>query len=158
MFTTPVWVCALLPASPVRELPAGLIHGSAVAYDNRAVLILGSPGSGKSALCAEIITRNGVLVADDQVLISKGTPPQVSPAQSLEGLIEMRGMGLIELPYQARAPLYLCVNLDAPPTARMPEKTTCSIAGQSVAYFNMKGVSHLASAIILYLRAIECPS
>ena len=72
------------------------------------MLLLGPAGAGKSDLLLRLIDRGFSLVADDQVLIDglMASPPAV-----LAGLLEVRGLGLLRLPYTAPAGLVLAVAL-----------------------------------------------
>lgn len=93
------------------------MHGSCAARDGKGVLLTGPPGSGKSDLLLRLLSRGFSLVADDRVDIS-GLRAQ-SPAR-LAGLLEVRGLGILRLPYLAQAELVLAVELTAHPP-RLPE-------------------------------------
>lgn len=92
------------------------VHGSCAARENAGVLLLGPPGSGKSDLVLRLLDRGFILVADDRVDITLG---KASPPPALAGLLEVRGLGLLRLPFLARAPLALAVDLASPPM-RLP--------------------------------------
>ena len=99
------------------------IHASCVARDGAGVLLLGPPGSGKSDLALRLISRGFLLVGDDQVTIQRDT---VRPAAALAGLLEVRGLGIVRMPFAAEAKLVLMVDLapgrsPAEMTSRMPE-------------------------------------
>jgi HPr kinase/phosphorylase len=85
------------------------MHGSCVSRDGDAVLVLGAPGAGKSDLVLRLVSRGFELVADDQVTIIDGIAS--GPAE-LAGLLEVRGLGIVRLPYRANARLVLVVELD----------------------------------------------
>jgi HPr kinase/phosphorylase len=87
----------------------GRLHGSCVSKDGNAVLVLGPPGSGKSDLALRLLSHGFDLVADDQVDVADGIAS--SPAE-IAGLLEVRGVGVVRLPYQIRAHLALIVELD----------------------------------------------
>ena len=92
------------------------LHGSCVARNDDAILLVGTPGSGKSDLALRLLARGFTLVADDQVDIADGMafcPP------ALAGLLEARGLGILRLPYYARARLALIVDLTTRPD-RLP--------------------------------------
>ncbi len=84
------------------------IHASCAARDGQGVLLLGPPGSGKSDLVLRLLDRGFQLVADDRVDIDHG---MASPPAALAGLLEVRGLGLLRLPYAAEARLALTVEL-----------------------------------------------
>lgn len=84
------------------------VHGSCVSRDGDGVLLIGPPGSGKSDLALRLLGRGFTLVADDRVDIEDGvaTPPAI-----LAGLLEVRGFGIVRLPYAAAARLALVAEL-----------------------------------------------
>jgi HPr kinase/phosphorylase len=71
-------------------------HGSCVARDGAGVLLLGPSGTGKSDLALRLLRQGFVLVADDQVDVIDGFAR--SPT-ALAGLLEVRGLGIVRLPY-----------------------------------------------------------
>jgi HPr kinase/phosphorylase len=85
------------------------LHGSCVSKDGNAVLVVGPPGSGKSDLALRLLSRGFELVADDQVDIEDGI---ASSPSEIAGLLEARGLGIVRLPYRARARLALIIELD----------------------------------------------
>src|ERR1700683_2812319 len=82
--------------------PGASVHASAVLVQDRAVLIRGPSGSGKSRLAFDLILagRSGqiaaaVLVCDDRVHLEANQGQiMVRPAPELAGLIEVRGLGI----------------------------------------------------------------
>jgi HPr kinase/phosphorylase len=92
----------------------------------RAVLLRGPSGAGKSDLALRLIEAGGRLVADDQTHVAKvGRALIASPPPALAGMIEARGIGILELHRSqvlARAPVALLVDLVAPDRIeRLPE-------------------------------------
>lgn len=92
------------------------IHASCAARDAAAVLLTGPAGCGKSDLLLRLLDRGFVLVADDRVDVADG---MASPPPALAGLLEVRGLGLLRLPYLPSARLALVIDLSRPP-ARLP--------------------------------------
>jgi serine kinase of HPr protein (carbohydrate metabolism regulator) len=106
------------------------IHASAVLTGARAVLIRGPSGAGKSRLALDLIEagRAGVLrfarlVGDDRVQVQTAAGRLlVRPAETLAGLIEVRGLGVLRLPYEPSAVVGLVVDLGAN-AGRLPGDT-----------------------------------
>ncbi len=104
------------------------VHASAVMVGQRAVLIRGPSGSGKSRLAFDLILcgRSGqipsaILVGDDRVhLATVGGQLLVRPAPSLTGLIEVRGLGIRRCDHVEQAIVGLIVDLAATDAARLP--------------------------------------
>jgi serine kinase of HPr protein (carbohydrate metabolism regulator) len=92
---------------------------SCVAIRGRAILITGPTGSGKSSLALALMDRGGELIGDDGVTLSQvGELILATPPPNTEGLIEIRNVGLLEVP-TARAPLAIVINL-TPDAERLP--------------------------------------
>ena len=104
------------------------VHASAVLVGARAVLIRGPSGAGKSRLAYAVIdaARTGLiafarLVGDDRVHIEVAHGRLlVRPAETLKGLIEVRGLGIRRLPYEPVAAVGLVVDLGAGDAERLP--------------------------------------
>jgi hypothetical protein len=89
------------------------------------VLILGESGAGKSDLALRLIANGAMLVADDRCdlfvsadVLHARVPPK------LQGMIEIRGAGIVNLPHRTCARIGLAVRLVPPGTiSRLPELT-----------------------------------
>lgn len=94
---------------------------SVVAIGGHALMIEGPPGSGKSSLALALIDRGAQLIGDDGVTLeSIGEQVIASPPPNIAGLIELRGVGLVELPLADPAPLALILKLGSQ-GERLPE-------------------------------------
>lgn len=111
-----------------------LLHGTSVAIGGAAVLLRGRPGSGKSDLALRLIDGGALLVADDQTRLERREQTLVASAPpTIAGRIEIRGIGILEVPSVAEAPLRLVADLVAPErTERLPEPRRCEFLGLSV--------------------------
>jgi serine kinase of HPr protein (carbohydrate metabolism regulator) len=104
------------------------VHASAVLVGERAVLIRGPSGSGKSRLAFDLILcgRSGqvapaILVGDDRVhLATVAGQLLVRSAPALAGLIEIRGLGIRRCDHVEQAVVGLIVDLAAADAARLP--------------------------------------
>ena len=109
--------------------PATTVHASAVLAGARAVLIRGPSGAGKSRLALRLIEaaqagtlRFARLVGDDRVYLEAVHGRLlVRPAEALAGLIEIRGLGIRQLPYEPCAVVGLVVDLAADNAERLPQ-------------------------------------
>lgn len=106
------------------------IHASAVLLGDRAVLIRGPSGSGKSRLVFDLILAaqagqlpEAMLVADDRAFLDVTDDGllRVRPAPELIGLLEIRGLGIRRLDCATAAIVGLVVDLDAHDAARLPD-------------------------------------
>jgi serine kinase of HPr protein (carbohydrate metabolism regulator) len=105
-----------------RHLSSETIHASAVAIGGRAVLIGGLSGRGKSDLALRLIDRGAVLVSDDYTIVRRAGDDLIACAPpTIAGKIEVRGLGILDMPSAVDVPVALYVDLDEEP-ARLPEE------------------------------------
>jgi HPr kinase/phosphorylase len=119
-------------------------HATAIALDDRAALLLGAPGTGKSDLALRCILqgawidgrhRTAVLVSDDQVILEDSVRGLIArPPAAIAGRLEVRGLGIMDMPHAATARLVLAVELVAPADVRrLPDpQPTRTILGAEV--------------------------
>ena len=126
-----------------------LLHGSAVSLNGKGVLFLGESGRGKSDLALQMIDRGALLIADDQVRLSRDGDRLIAEAPpALAGLIEIRGVGIMRLPYRKNT-LDLAVDLDLEGEEdRLPEAKTAHWCGLSLRKIQINGRSASAVAKI----------
>jgi HPr kinase/phosphorylase len=107
------------------------LHASCVELSGKGVVLLGASGSGKSDLALRLIDLGGRLVADDQLAVERrGERLFGRPAETLAGLIEVRGFGIVKLPWCAVCPLGLAVELDPGGSLpRLPEPGSYELLG-----------------------------
>jgi HPr kinase/phosphorylase len=117
------------------------LHATTVLVGERAVLIRGPSGSGKSSLALALLARPPVvagttapapvrLVADDQTLVEAcGGRLIARPHPVIAGRIEMRGMGLLSVVHEPQAVVGLVVLLGDYPRLPSDEASTALICG-----------------------------
>jgi serine kinase of HPr protein (carbohydrate metabolism regulator) len=99
-----------------------LVQASCVAIAERAVLIFGAPGSGKSSLALALIDRGAVLIGDDGVALEAVEGQLLaSPPPNIAGLIEVRNVGLLTCPTAQGTPVALAIRLSHE-AERLPER------------------------------------
>jgi len=142
-----------------------LVHGTCVALGRRGALLRGGSGSGKSDLALRFLALAGDgemrpnLVADDQVLVAASGHGQLlaSPPDAIAGQMEIRGLGIVAVPYLAEAELVLvCELVSEEDVPRMPDEPwdRTEIAGRLVpalklAPFELSAPLKLKMALLL---------
>lgn len=91
------------------------IHATCVAIGSAGVLLRGPSGAGKSDLALRLIDGGALLVADDQVLLTRDGDRLVATAPApIAGLLEIRGVGILRVPTVPAASVALIVDLVPP--------------------------------------------
>lgn len=94
------------------------------------MLITGASGSGKSTLALQLMALGCDLVADDRAHLAPQDGMLVASCPAtLAGLIEARGVGLLQVPHVDRAAVHLVVDLDQTTTDRLPPRRAVTISG-----------------------------
>jgi HPr kinase/phosphorylase len=145
--------------------PQSTIHASAVLVGARAVLIRGPSGAGKSRLALDLIGAAAGgrlpfarLVADDRAHVEAAAGRLlVRPARPLEGLIEVRGLGIRRLPFEPAAVVGLVVDLAAADAERLPapENARTAIAGIALSRLAVAAEAPALPIVLAALRMAE---
>ena len=113
------------------------VHATAAACRTaggwQAVVLRGRSGAGKSDLALRLIRRSSWrLVGDDRIHIWRsGDALYAAPAERLAGLLEVRHLGLLAVPYLTLARVALVVACEVP-TERLPDPDSETLHGLSV--------------------------
>ena len=124
------------------------LHGSCVARNDDAILLRGAPGSGKSDLALRLLSRGFELIADDQVDVTDGV---ATCPETLAGLLEVRGVGIVRVPHRPQGRLALVVELGETPD-RLPEPRRDETLGVPVIRLD----AFAASAADKVALALDC--
>ncbi len=138
------------------------VHASCVAINGQGILITGPSGAGKSCLALQLIDQPGYgisrdlmpaqFVGDDQIaLIPSNDELFAAAAPGLEGLLEIRGLGIVRLAYIDRVPLKLVVRLGhAGPLDRLPapETLTTKIHDVALPAIRLDGAENTWAAVV----------
>lgn len=159
--------------SGVGQARTTLRHATCVAVGDAGLLIEGQSGAGKSDLALRLVTQAWTvpdigsaieLVADDQVRLSvRRDTPQLpgrlwaEPPGTIAGLIEVRGLGPVALPFRGGVTIALHVALTAPdqPVPRLPDDPAAKIEIEGVQLSTVTVDARAASAPILVLLALR---
>ncbi len=132
----------------VPEEATATVHGTCVSLGSTAALIRGPSGAGKSDLALRFLflARRGpaaveapTLVADDQVVLSRrGGHLHARAPRQLEGKLEVRGVGIVEVKWTREADVVLVVDLVTPDRVeRMPERETVDMIGVPLPFLRL---------------------
>ena len=134
-------------------MSAQILHASCVAVQGRGVLILGRSGAGKSALALQLMAYGADLVSDDRTeLTAEGDHLIARPPESIQGLIEARGLGLLQASFAAQTTIALVVDLDQTETTRLPPERQVTLLGISLPLVLAVPQPHFPAAILCYLK------
>jgi HPr kinase/phosphorylase len=130
-----------------------VLHATSVAVDGKGLLIMGPSGAGKSSLALQMIGFGAVLIADDQTetFLEDGQVHVPCP-MAISGVIEARGVGLLNAPTRPKAPLHLVVDLAQNENLRLPERHDMMILGQRIGLVFATKHAHFPVALMLQLR------
>jgi serine kinase of HPr protein (carbohydrate metabolism regulator) len=92
------------------------IHATCLVIGGHGVLLTGPSGSGKSDLALRLIDRGATLVSDDYTIITNqdGQASARAP-ETIQGRIEVRGIGLVSLPDLQDVPVAMIFDLSQVP-------------------------------------------
>lgn len=139
------------------------LHATAVAIDGRGLMLRGASGRGKSGLALELMTRGASLVADDRVILSRDTGGIIMRApETLRGLIEARGLGILTADHVPQARLIAVLDLDMVETDRLPPYRETDVLGQKIPLLHFFESPYFPAALVQYLkgnrRDPKCPT
>ncbi|WP_335946679.1 HPr kinase/phosphatase C-terminal domain-containing protein [Salipiger bermudensis] len=130
-----------------------ILHATAVAVAGRGLLIRGASGSGKSGLALEMMARGALLVADDRVIVSlHDGAPWLAPPAPLSGMIEARGIGLLNAATSGPVRLAAVLDLDKVETARLPQRRETMLQGQRIPLLHKTAHPYFPAALVQYLK------
>jgi len=140
------------------------VHGTGLLLGSTGILLRGPSGAGKSVLALSLLDRwegrglPAFLVADDRVdLVQTGRQLSMQAPESLAGLIELRGRGIVKRPHKSLVTLDLVIDL-VPDLVRMLEEDAMvtEIAGATVprAPVPSAGVVSVSHQLLLVIEAI----
>lgn len=131
-----------------------ILHATCIAVEGRGLLILGPSGAGKSSLALRLSSFGAALVSDDltRVAVVGDELLATCPNADLQGLIEVRGVGLLRALSVPSAVIRLVVDLGQPETDRLPPRREVTIQGVQLPLVLHPQNDHLPDALMLYLR------
>lgn len=137
------------------------LHATAIALNGAGVLLRGPSGSGKSDLALRLIEGGAELIADDRVEITSADDElHLSAPVTIRGLIEIRGLGIVNIGATQDIPLRLIVELipqnkPGEKIERMPEVKEEVIAGIAIPVIDIDAFELSAAAKIKIALRIQ---
>ena len=124
-------------------------HSTSVVIEDLGVLIRGKSGIGKSDLALRLIDSGATLISDDLTICKKiGDYLYLYPHSKTKGLLEVREIGIMTVPYVENIKLNLVVELVEKKFERIPRVMNCSILGLKFPKIKIFGKSSSAVAKI----------
>lgn len=127
------------------------IHATSVSLDSKGILLIGPSGSGKSDMALKLIANYGAkLVSDDRTDITqKGNVIYASAPENIKGLLEVRGVGIINVKNKSRATVKAVFELTSEKIERYPVPQKYQLLGVELPFFKINPFEASASAKIL---------
>jgi HPr kinase/phosphorylase len=130
------------------------IHATAVSIHEKAVVIFGPSGSGKSSLALQLMAFGADLLADDQVHLSVvGNDLVASCPASIMGLIEARYVGVLNASPAPPTPVALAVDLGQTEESRVPEHRTVTWLNHTIPLLWGVKNPHFPASLLQMLKA-----
>ena len=108
------------------------IHATCLVLREAGILIRGESGCGKSTLAARLLARSerskrfSRLVGDDRIRLNAKAGRLVArPVPAIAGWLEIRGVGLVRVPYEPACVVRVVVDLTADEPSRLPDPPEC---------------------------------
>ena len=116
------------------------LHATSVALEDNGVAIFGESGSGKSDLALRLIDSGATLISDDITLFSKSQRGiDLFSVEKTRGLLEVRQIGIITVPYIDGINLKLIVQLTDSNVERVPTKKNTKFLGSKLPKIEING-------------------
>lgn len=126
------------------------VHGSSVVVNDKGILFIGPSGAGKSDLALRLLDGGATLIADDytQVCVQDGHAI-LSPPKEIEGMLEVRGVGLMKVPFARDIQLHFVFDLEQfQKIERMPIMETLSYEEVEIPKYSLDPFMASATAIV----------
>ena len=137
----------------MSESGSQTIHASCVSLDGKGLLILGASGSGKSTLALQLMGLGADLVSDDRTILTRdGDVIKAEAPKSIKGLIEARGIGVLNAPTVPVTTIAAIIDLDVFEKERLPIGKTMAFFGLVCPLIHKNDSPAFAPALLHYLR------
>ena len=112
------------------------IYATCLELNHKGILLIGPSGSGKSDLALRLIKeKQATLIADDRTDIELVSGEVIASCpQPIQGLLEVRGIGIVKMPHKEKSKISLVVELtnNLEQIERLPQAETTTLLGVEV--------------------------
>ena len=112
------------------------IYATRLELNHKGILLIGPSGSGKSDLALRLIKeKQATLIADDRTDIELVSGEVIASCpQPIQGLLEVRGIGIVKMPHKEKSKISLVVELtnNLEQIERLPQAETTTLLGVEV--------------------------
>ena len=112
------------------------IYATCLELNHKGILLIGPSGSGKSDLALRLIKeKQATLIADDRTDIELVSGEVIASCpQPIQGLLEVRGIGIVKMPHKEKSKISLVIELtnNLEQIERLPQAETTTLLGVEV--------------------------
>jgi serine kinase of HPr protein (carbohydrate metabolism regulator) len=132
------------------------IHATCINLEGFGILLRGPSGSGKSDLALRMMHYNSQLIADDWVDLTREKGVLIARAPNrLRGLLEVRGLGIIEVPHGISIRVQGMIDLvDSNKIQRLPDHQVEILLGVEIPSYQLDPWEISAIAKIQLVRGL----
>ena len=89
------------------------IYATCLELNHKGILLIGPSGSGKSDLALRLIKeKQSILISDDRTNIELVSGAIIASCpQTIQGLLEVRGIGIVKMPHKKQSKISLVIEL-----------------------------------------------
>ena len=115
-------------------------NATSVVIDSFGLMISGLSGIGKSDLALRLIDSGATLISDDITICKRvNNKVYLFPPNKTKGLLEVREIGIINVPYVENINLFMIIDLLKKNNERIPEKKVRKILGLNFPVLSLDG-------------------
>ncbi|WP_331460009.1 HPr kinase/phosphorylase [Cochlodiniinecator piscidefendens] len=130
-----------------------MLHATTVSVEGAGLLIRGPSGSGKSGLALQLLGYGAELVADDRTEVGRlGGRLIARCPETLTGLIEARGVGILRAVTAGPVDLRWVVDLETVEKDRLPHPRECRILGVRLPLLAKVNADYFAAALLQLVK------
>lgn len=128
------------------------LHATTVAVQGRAAVITGASGAGKSSLALQLMALGAELVSDDRTILTRDGAQIIADApETLRGMIEARGVGILSATAAGPTPVALVIDLEQSETRRLPDRHWFDVLDVALPCLHKCDTAAWPAAIVQYL-------